>query len=497
MKDDQEPPPAEDVLAVRRHKLDKLRERGVEPFALRFDRDAMASELHEKFDGLATGESSGQTVRVAGRLVALRHHGKLAFGVLRDGSGTIQLFLTEEDLAPDAFAGLEDLDLGDWVGAGGEVMKTKRGELSVRASSLTLLTKSLRPLPEKFHGLRDVELRYRRRYLDLAANPEVREHVTARARMLAALRSHLDERGFVEVETPILQPVPGGGLARPFVTHFDALDIDVYLRIAVELHLKRLLVGGIERVYEVGKNFRNEGIDRTHFPEFTMLEAYQAYGSYEDMMDLVEGLVKAACVAVHGGHTFAWRGAEVDLEKPWRRSTLTELVSEATGRTVSIDDSIDDLHALCDEHGVGYHPAWGAGKLVLELFEKLVEESLIEPTIVKDFPREVSPLARTHREDPHLTEHFDLVMGGVELAPAYSELTDPDEQRRRFEMQRDQRAAGDEEAHPHDEEFLVALEHGMPPAGGLGLGVDRLLMVLTDAPSLREVILFPTLRPET
>ena len=497
MSEDQEPPPAEDVLAARRHKLDKLRERGVEPFALRFDRDAAASEIHEKFDGLATDESSGQTVRVAGRLVALRHHGKLAFGVLRDGSGTIQLFLTEEDLGAEAFAGLEDLDLGDWVGADGEVVKTKRGELSVRASMVVLLTKSLRPMPEKFHGLRDVELRYRRRYLDLAANPQAMEHVTARARMLAALRSHLGERGFLEVETPILQPVPGGGLAKPFVTHFDALDIDVYLRIAVELHLKRLLVGGIERVYELGKNFRNEGIDRTHFPEFTMLEAYQAFGSYEDMMDLVEGLVKASCVAVHGSHSFTWRGTEVDLEKPWRRATLTELVSQATGRAVSLDDSIENLQSLCDEHGVGYHPSWGAGKLVLELFEKLVEESLVEPTIVKDFPREVSPLARTHREDPRLTEHFDLVMGGVEIAPAYSELTDPDEQRRRFEMQREQRAAGDEEAHPHDEEFLVALEHGMPPAGGLGLGVDRLLMILTDAPSLREVILFPTLRPET
>ncbi len=495
MSDDQAPA-AEDVLAVRRHKLDKLRERGEEPFALRFDRDALASEIHEKFDGLATDEASGQTVRVAGRLVALRHHGKLAFGVLRDGSGTIQLFLTEEDLGAEGFARLEDLDLGDWVGAEGEVVKTKRGELSVRATGLTLLTKSLRPLPEKFHGLRDVELRYRRRYLDLAANPEAREMVTARARLMTALRSHLDERGFLEVETPILQPVPGGGLAKPFVTHFDALDIDVYLRIAVELHLKRLLVGGIERVYELGKDFRNEGIDRTHFPEFTMLEAYQAFGSYEDMMDLVEGLVKASCMAIHGRLSFTWRETEVDLAKPWRRATLIELVSEATGRTVSLETPVEELHALGDEHQVGYHPAWGAGKLILELFEKLVEESLIEPTIVKDFPREVSPLARTHRQHPGLTEHFDLVMGGVELAPAYSELSDPDEQRRRFEMQREQQAAGDEEAHPFDEEFLVALEHGMPPAGGMGLGIDRLLMVLTDAPSLREVILFPTLRPE-
>jgi lysyl-tRNA synthetase class 2 len=493
-------PPApehpEHVLAVRREKLVRLRARGVEPFALRFDRDALAAELQEKFGELEAGTSTGHAVRVAGRLLALRRHGKLTFGVLRDASGEIQLFLTGDALDADGMALVDELDLGDWVGAEGEVVTTKRGELSVKAARLVLLSKSLRPMPEKWHGLKDVELRYRRRYLDLATNAGVAELVRARARMLTAFRTYLDARGFVEVETPILQSVPGGGLARPFVTHHEALDIDMYLRIAPELYLKRLLVGGLERVYEIGRTFRNEGISPKYNPEFTMLEAYQAYASYEDMMDLVEGLVKEAAVAVNGGLIFELRGRRIDLEQPWPRRTLLELVTEHAGRELSLDIPLEEMQRIADERGVGYDPQWPAGKLLLELFEKLVEEELVEPTIVKDFPREVSPLARTHRDDPRLTEHFDLIMGGVEIAPAYSELNDPDEQRRRFEMQQAQKRAGAEETHPFDEDFLVALEHGMPPAGGLGLGTDRLLMILTDAPSLREVILFPALRPE-
>ncbi len=486
----------EHVLAVRREKLERLRARGVEPFALRFDRDAFAAELQERFGNIEAGTSTGQVARVAGRLLALRRHGKLTFGVLRDPSGEIQLFLTNEALDTDSVALVEDLDLGDWVGAEGEVVKTKRGEVSVKAGRLTLLSKSLRPMPEKWHGLKDVELRYRRRYLDLATNAGAAELVRARARMLAAFRAYLEARGFVEVETPILQPVPGGGLAKPFVTHHEALDIDMYLRIAPELYLKRLLVGGLERVYEIGRTFRNEGISPKYNPEFTMLEAYQAFASYEDMMDLVEGLVKEAAIAVNGGLTFELGGRRIDLERPWPRRTLLELVSERAGRDLSLDTPLPELQRIADEHGVGYDPKWGAGKILLELFEKLVEEELVEPTIVKDFPREVSPLARTHRDDARLTEHFDLIMGGVEIAPAYSELNDPDEQRRRFEMQQAQKAAGAEETHPFDEDFLVALEHGMPPAGGLGLGTDRLLMILSGAPSLREVILFPALRPE-
>ena len=487
---------AEDVLVARREKLDRLRARGIEPFALRFDRDATAAAVAERHADLEDGADSGTTVRVAGRLMQLRRHGKISFGVIRDATGDLQLFLTEDVLGADAYAGLDDLDLGDWVGAEGEVVRTRRGELSVRPTRLVLLSKSLRPLPEKWHGLRDTELRYRRRYLDLATNEEVREWTRAKARLLRALREHLDARGFLEVETPILQPVPGGGLARPFTTHHEALDIDMFLRIAPELYLKRLLIGGLERVYEIGRNFRNEGISPKYNPEFTMLEVYQAFGSYEDMIDLVEGLVKAAAQAVSGSLTFTWREHEVDLSKPWRRTTLAELVSEAVGDEVSLDTPLDRFHQLLDDREIGYDPDWGEGKLLVELFEKLVEERLVEPTFVIGFPREVSPLARTHREDPRLTEHFDLVMGGVEIAPAYSELTDPDEQRARFDVQVQQKAAGADETHPYDRDFLVALEHGMPPAGGLGVGIDRLLMILADAPSLREVILFPALRPE-
>ncbi len=491
------PPPAEDVQAARRAKLERLRGRGVEPYALRFHRDAVASEIHDKFGDLAAGEETGHRVSVAGRLLQLRRHGKASFGVLRDGSGEIQLFLREDVLGSGAYSALEDLDLGDWIGAQGDVVKTKKGELSIRPKLVVVLSKSLRPMPEKWHGLRDAELRLRRRYLDLATNAEVRERVTARSRMLAALREHLATRGFLEVETPALQTVPGGGLARPFVTHHDALDIPLYLRIAPELYLKRLLVGGLERVYEIGRNFRNEGLDREHATEFSMLEAYQAYGDYEDMMELVEGLVKASAEAVRGGLTFDFGGHRIDLAKPWRRATVLELVSEAVGRDVTLDMPLEEFQSIADEHAVGYDPAWPPGKLVAELFEKLAEAALIQPTIVKDYPLEVSPLARSHRDDPRLTEHFDLYLGGIEIAPAYSELTDPDEQRRRFELQAEQARAGDQEAHPYDEEFLVALEHGMPPAGGLGVGLDRLLMVLTDTPAIREVILFPTLRPES
>jgi lysyl-tRNA synthetase, class II len=488
------PPPAEDVLAARREKLDRLRAAGVEPFALRFDRNATAAEVGDRWGDLEAGGSAGRSVRVAGRLIGLRRMGKLWFGVLRDGTGDLQLFLAEDTL--EDWKLLEDLDLGDWVGAEGEVVKTRRGELSVKAARLTLLSKALRPLPEKWHGLRDVELRFRRRYLDLATNRESRERAEAKARLLAAFRRHLDDLGFLEVETPVLQGVPGGGLAKPFITHHDALDLDMYLRIAPELYLKRLLVGGFERVYEIGRTFRNEGISPKYNPEFTMLEAYQAYASYEDMMELAEGLVKAGAEAVNGSLSFRFGDRTVDLGTPWSRVTVLDLVSEAVGRGVSLDTPVEELQALADERGVNHDPAWPPGKLVMELFEKLVEATLVEPTIVKDFPREVSPLARPHRDDPRLTEHFDLILGGVEIIPAYSELTDPDEQRARFEMQQAQARAGDDEAHPYDEEFLVALEHGMPPAGGMGLGVDRLLMILTDAPSLREVILFPTLRPE-
>jgi lysyl-tRNA synthetase, class II len=484
----------EEVLQARRDSLKRLRDRKIEPFALRFDKDADAADLHARFDHLAAGEETSEQASVAGRVMLLRRQGKLSFITLRDRTGDLQLFLSEDALGP-AYDLIDLLDLGDIVGAKGEVMKTKRGELSVRARELQLLSKALRPMPEKWHGLRDPELRFRQRYLEFATNPVSRRVITARATVLKAIRSVLEAREFIEVETPILQKTHGGALAKPFVTHHRALDLDLYLRIAPELFLKRLLVGGLERVYEIGRDFRNEGIDRDHNPEFTMLEAYQAYGTYEDMMDLAEALIREAAMAVRGTLRFAYLEREVDLETPWRRVALVSVVSEALGEEVRHDDP-EGLRAVAKKSDVDVHPAWGPGKVLLELFEKRVEHDLWNPTFVKDFPREVSPLARPHREIPGLTEQFDLIIGGMEIGPAYSELTDPDEQRARFLDQQKLRRTGDEEAHPLDEEFLEALEHGMPPAGGIGLGVDRLLKILVDAPNLREVIPFPHLRPE-
>jgi lysyl-tRNA synthetase class 2 len=484
--------PAEDVVAARRHKMERLRSRGVQPFALRFDPDVTASEVSDRWGEIEPGASTGETVRVAGRLVGLRRLGKLWFGVLRDRSGDIQLFLAEDTLKDWDL--LEDLDLGDWVGAEGEVVKTRRGELSVKGASLTLLSKALRPLPEKWHGLRDPELKVRRRYLEFASEPESRRLIRARATALTAIRAELDRRGFLEVETPVLQGSAGGAIARPFVTHHGALDVDLYLRIALELYLKRLLVGGFDRVYEIGRIFRNEGIDRQHNPEFTMLEVYQAFGDYESMMELGQGLVVAAAEAVRGSLRFEYGGREIDLGGDWPRITVLGSVSEAAGEEISLDRP--DLGEIASRHGIDVHPTWGTGKIVLELYEGLVEKEIWNPTFVCDFPRDVSPLARPHRSVPGLVEHYDLVVAGMELIPAYSELSDPDEQRRSFEIQRQAREAGEEETHPLDDDFLLALEHGMPPAGGLGLGIDRLLMILADVPTIRDVIAFPAVRPE-
>jgi lysyl-tRNA synthetase class 2 len=485
----------EQALQARRAKLDRLRERGIEPFALSFQPDRSLREIRDAFAGLDPGAETDERVRVAGRVVLLRRHGKLSFATIRDRDTDLQLFLTEESLGEDGYALVEDLDLGDIVGAEGEVVTTKRGELSVRAVRLTLLTKALRPMPEKWHGLKDPDVQQRQRYLHLAADLDARRYPVARAAMLRAIRDVLDGRGFLEVETPVLQAVAGGAMAKPFSTHHNVLDIDLYLRISLELYLKRLLVGGLERVYEIGRNFRNEGVDRSHNPEFTMLEVYQAYGDYFDMMELVQTLVRESALAVNGTTTVTFHGRELDFGAPWRRITVLGSVSEAAGEEVALDVPVEDLRALADRLGIGVDPAWGPGAIVKELYEKLVEPNLVEPTFVMDFPREVSPLARPHRSQPGLTEHVDPVIGGIEMGTAYSELTDPIEQRAKFDLQLAARRAGDEEAHPYDEDFVEALEHGMPPAGGLGLGIDRLLMVLTDAASLRELILFPHHRP--
>jgi lysyl-tRNA synthetase class 2 len=500
MSDGESPPSEEasgrlaEALAARREKLERLRARGVDPFALRFDPDSSLAAVSERFGDIDPGSETGTTVKVAGRIVLLRRHGGSSFATLRDASGDLQLFMTK-DAMEEGYALLDDLDLGDVVGAEGIVMKTRKGELSVKVHQLTLLTKALRPLPEKFHGIRDPDVRLRHRYLEFATSPESRGVLLTRAKALAALRHTLVERGFLEVETPVLQPTHGGALARPFVTHHRVLDLDLYLRIAPELYLKRLLVGGIERVFEIGRNFRNEGIDRDHNPEFTMLEAYQAYGTYEDMMELDEALVTAAALATRGGLRFEYQGREINLEPPWRRVSLAESVSEAIGEEVTPDGP--DLREVAERHGIAVDPKWGQGKILLEIYEKKAEEHIFQPTFVKDFPREVSPLARPHRSTPGVTEHFDLLIAGMEIGPAYSELTDPDEQRARFDDQQRQKRGGDEEAHPLDEDFLRALEHGMPPAGGLGFGVDRMTMILADVPNIREVISFPLLKPET
>jgi len=489
----EEGPREREVLAARRESLEVLRARGVEPFALGFEPDALAADIRARYGSLAPNSISEERASMAGRIVLARNMGKLVFLVLRDRSGDIQL-VCDQDTESASMVFLEHLDLGDIVGAAGRVGTTRKGELSIFVERLTLLTKSLRPLPEKWHGLKDPDLQQRRRYLHLAIDPTPRFYAEARAKVLRTIRAYLDERGFLEVETPVLQSIAGGAMARPFVTHHEVLDMDLFLRISLELYLKRLLVGGLERVYEVGRNFRNEGIDRSHSPEFTMLEVYQAYGDYETMMDLTRDLVQACAMAVRGSLDVPYRGRTLHLGGEWPRISILGGLSESVGEEVVLDRP--DLPDIAERHSVGVDPKWGPGKIVVEMFEKLVEPTLFQPAFVCDFPREVSPLARPHRSVPGLTEHVDPVIGGMEIGTAYSELTDPDEQRAKFLLQQEARAKGDEEAHPLDEDFLQALEHGMPPAGGLGVGIDRLLMVLTDAPSLRDLILFPHHRPE-
>lgn len=494
----------EEVLRARRASLERLGDRAFAltlEDALGVDEPAATADLRDRYGDLPLDHRAEETVTVAGRVVLKRDMGKLKFLTLRDGSGDLQLVCNQAELEPEPFALLDEVDLGDIVAATGPVGTTRRGELSVFVSRWAMLTKSLRPLPEKWHGLKDPDLQQRRRYLHLIADETPRRLFAARAAVLRAAREVLHERRFVESEGPILQTVAGGANARPFTTFHDALGIEMKLRISLELYLKRLLVGGIERVYELGRNFRNEGIDRDHNPEFSMLEAYQAYGDYTTMMELSEALIRASARAVSpimgrapGDLTIPWRGQVIDLAPPFRRLAMLDAVSTATGEEITLERT--DLPSIAARHDVPVDDVWGPGKIVVELFEKLVEATIVEPTFLCDFPREVSPLARPHRKDPGLTEHFDLIIGGVELVTAFSELTDPLEQRAKLELQQQLKAAGVEETHPLDEDFLRALEHGMPPAGGLGLGIDRLLMVLTEAASLRDLIMFPAHRPE-
>ena len=485
-----------EVLRTRRESRERLGDRA---FALNLEQALgvtepdTASSIREAFGRLAHDTIDEARRTVAGRIVLKRDMGKLAFLVLRDRSGDIQL-VVNQDTDPAGRELLAEVDLGDIVGATGRVGTTRKGELSIFVERLAMLTKALRPLPEKWHGLKDPELQQRQRSLHLATDPDARRRlVDARAGTLRAIRAYLDEHGYVEVETPVLQTIAGGAMARPFVTHHRDLDMDLYLRISLELHLKRLLVGGLERVYEIGRNFRNEGVGWKYNPEFTMLELYRAYADYGTMMEVTRDLVQASALAVAGSLRVSFRGNDIDLGREWRRVTVLGSVSEAVGEEVTLERP--DLAELAARHDVPVDPSWPAGKIALELFEKLVEPGLIQPTFVMDFPREVSPLARPHRDDPRLTEHVDPVIGGMELGTGYSELTDPDEQRAKFLLQQQARESGELETHPFDEDFLQALEQGMPPAGGLGIGIDRLIMLLTDAASIREVILFPLHRP--
>ena len=460
----------------------------------RFEPSSSLAEVRHRHDGLADGVESGEVVTVAGRLMRRREQGKLAFGELRDWSGELQLFAGAQ--WTEDFAGFCGLPLGTWVGAEGEVVKTRRGELSVRVARWQVLAEARRGFGDKWRGITDPEVRLRQREVDLWANEGVRDRMLLRSRAISLTRRWLEERRFVEVETPVFHPVPGGALAKPFTTHHNALDVDLFLRVAPELYLKRLVVGGFERVYEIARVFRNEGLSTRHNPEFTMLEAYAAYWDYGDMMRLTEDLVAHLATELLGTTVLTYAGRELDLTPPWRRATLTDLVEEHAGVHVDVAMDLADLRRICDDHGVPWRSSYGTGKLILELYEKTTEAQLWGPVFVCDYPKEVSPLARDHRATPGLAERFEGIVAGRELCNAFSELVDPDEQRARFEDQARQKAEGDDEAMAVDEPYLRALEHGLPPTGGLGIGMDRLVMLLTGTEAIRDVLLFPTLRPE-
>lgn len=484
----------ERLVEERRAKVRALREAGVDPFPRRFgDRDEIAA-VRDAAEPIEAGEEGDRVVRVAGRLVGRRGQGRIAFCDLEDRSGRIQLLASVDRLGEESLRALTDLDLGDILGAWGRVARTRRGEPSVAVEGWEILAKSLRPPPEKHHGLKDVETRYRQRYLDLMANEEVRSAFVTRSRAIAAVRRFLDGRGFVEVETPVLQPVYGGAAARPFTTHHNELGRDLYLRIATELYLKRCIVGGLEKVYELGKDFRNEGVSFKHNPEFTMLETYEAFADYRDVMTMLEEMVGAAALAAVGTTTVPWKGGEIELGAPWRRVPFRDALLEGSGIDIHEHRDADALRAVMRERGLDAPESALWGKLVDGILSQSVEPGLIQPTILHDYPVELSPFAKRHPDDPRLVERFEAFCGGMEIANAFTELNDPDDQRGRMADLAAAREAGDDEAEPTDEDFLAALEHGMPPTGGLGLGIDRLAMLLTDRQSIREVVLFPAQR---
>ena len=478
---------------VRREKLTALQAEGKNPFQItRFAWDHTSAQIKENFDAL-----EGQSVKVAGRLMSKRGMGKVSFCDLQDRDGRIQLYARQDEMDEDVYKQFKKYDIGDIVGVDGEVFRTQRGEMSVRARNITLLSKSLLPLPEKFHGLTNTELRYRQRYVDLIVNPEVKRNFLIRSRFIKFMRDYLDNMGYIEVETPVLNTIAGGAAARPFITHHNTLDIDMYMRIATELPLKRLIVGGMDRVYEIGRIFRNEGMDPKHNPEFTTVELYQAYTDFHGMMDIAEGILSGAAQAILGTYQIHWLGEDVDLTPGWRRLTMVDAVKEYTG--IDFGAITDDTEAVAAAKAIGVELAEAAektwGNALYEVFDQRVEEKLVQPTFITMYPVEVSPLTKRSPADPRLTERFELFICRSELANAYSELNDPIDQRFRFEKQVEQRERGDEETEMLDEDFLTALEYGMPPTGGMGMGIDRCVMLLTGAETIREVILFPTMKP--
>src|SRR5262245_35212296 len=489
-------PGANELGRRRLEKLEALRGQGIDPFGQRFAFTHWAGDLVRRYQGTGDDElKQAEPVTVAGRIVALRHHGKTCFAHLREQSGQIQLYARQDALG-ERYAAFTDLDVGDFIGVSGELFRTRTGELTIAVREFAFLAKSIRPLPEKWHGLKDVETRYRRRYVDLVMSPQVREAFVVKSRLVRELRAFLDARGFLEVETPMMQPIPGGAAAKPFVTHHNALDMALYLRIAPELYLKRLVVGGLDRVYEINRNFRNEGISTQHNPEFTMLEFYQAYADYEDLMALTEEMFAHLGREILGATKLHYQGEEIELAGPWRRLPFFQALSAAIGRPVAPDSPAGELRAAAVAAGAA--PKAGAGLVDLwkEIFDALVEPTLIQPTFITDFPIELSPLSKRKAADPRLVDRFELFICRREIANAYSELNDPIDQRRRFEEQAQERLRGDEEAHWMDEDFVRALEYGMPPTAGEGIGIDRLAMLFTDSASIRDVILFPHLRLE-
>lgn len=483
-----------ELMKVRRDKLAAFEAKGVAPFGHRFEVSHHAKDVLEQFGHLEGEEESSEEITIAGRLMAIRGHGKASFSVLMDRSGRIQVYFKLDVLGEEKYSQFKLLDIGDIIGVKGHVFRTRRGEITVRVDDFDMLSKSLRPLPEKFHGLTDTEIRYRQRYVDLIMNPEVMNTFVARTNIMKSIREYLDERDYIEVETPVLGTIAGGAAARPFITHHNTLDLDMYLRIATELNLKRLIVGGMERVYEMGRVFRNEGMDVRHNPEFTTIELYQAYADYADLMDITEGLVLNAANKVLGTTEFDYQGTHIDLANV-KRISMNDAVKEATGKDFLSCQTVEEARAMATEIGVPYEERFGIGGILNAAFEEKVEETLIQPTFITGHPTEISPLAKRNPENPMITDRFEFFIYGRELANGFTELNDPIDQEGRFLDQLKQREAGDDEAHEMDRDFITALEYGLPPTGGLGIGIDRLVMFLTDSASIRDVLLFPTMKP--